>query len=145
MESKDIQEIKILSKNYTRTQDFSLLNEFFLIFHKKMCPLEKDSEENINQLNMFEFLNSNLQKLIHIKSSALQIINEIEDYLSKDNSEDQKICETCIYVLKEGLDLIQEKINIDEEQNIKDQLRESTTELGYLETPGEEDISSFFE
>ena len=106
---------------------------------------KKKSEENILSPIMFDLSKSSLQDLNSLRVCFSEIIRRIEEYHSKDNNEDQKICTASIYALNKGLILIQQKINTDEEQKQKDQLREFTSELEELEPPGKEDISSFFE
>ena len=107
--------------------------------------LKKKSEESILQPTMFDLSKKSLQDLNRLKGCSLEIIRRIKEYYCKDNIEDQKICKACIDSLIEGLILIQQKINTDEEQKQKDQLREFTSELEELEPPGKEDISLFFE
>lgn len=106
---------------------------------------KKCSKTSVSRVAMFDFSKSSLQKLNQIKYSSLEIIKEIEDYLEGDNYEDNIICKTCIYLLKEGLKQINKREQIEREQRIKDQLRESNKDLDYLQPPGEDDISSFFE
>lgn len=145
METIDRQAIRILSEKYKRNQELSFLYSFFLIFFKRVCPGGKDSERNINQSEMFNFLESNLHELNQIKYCTLKIIHEIEIYFSNDNYEDKHICENCIYVLKKGLQKIQQRINTGKEQQMKNELQESTTRWCKIPTPGEEDISSLFD
>ena len=105
---------------------------------------KKSSKTSVSGIVMFDFSKSSLQQLNQIRCCSLMIIKEIEDYLENDNYEDKKICETCIYILKEGLKRINKRDQIESEQRIKDQLRDSNNDLDYLQPPGEDDISSFF-
>ena len=130
-------------------KDYTNLNEKESFSPKKRRL--KDSETNkkcsktsVSGVVMFDFSKSSLQQLNQIKYCSLEIIKEIEDYLENDNYEDKKICETCIYILKEGLKQINQRNQIESEQRIKDQLRDSNNDLDYLQPPGEDDISSFF-
>ena len=110
--------------------------------------LKKKSEESILQLlqpTMFDLSTRSLQDLNRLRGCSLKINRRIKEYYSKDNNEDQKICKACIDSLIEGLILIQQRITIDEKQEVMDQLREFTSELEELEPPGEEDIGSLFE
>lgn len=153
MNTEDIKAIKILSRKYIMSENNRFLKDLFLIFYKERIvtytgtKLVQSKRKFIkpSENELFDLSNSSIQELNHFKICFSKIINGIEDYLSKDNYEDKKICETCIYVLKRGLIQIQERIITDEEQIIKEQLRELTYGLEELETPGEEDISSFFE